>query len=155
MSCCKEQYSFYDKLIKNNPERSELRLVSVHLYLEHTLWHPIKLTNKELNSLLDDCQSVKKTIKVSGGRTKYIWKRRVILNSDGNPIGIEQYIVQSGERIFLTPIKIERNTREEVKVAKANYAEEMKRKFESNWKSEKRGATIKLTSFRQLSMLLK
>ena len=117
--------------------------------------NPIKLTNKELNSLLDDCQSVKKTIKISGGRTKYIWKRRVILNSDGNPIGIEQYMVQSGERIFLTPIKIERNTREEVKVAKANYAEEMKRKFGSNWKSEKRGATIKLTSFRQLSMLLK
>lgn len=117
--------------------------------------NPIKLTNKELNDLLNDCQSVKKAIKVSGGRTKYIWKRRVILNSDGNPIGLEQYMTQSGERIFLTPIKLERNTREEVKVAKANYAEEMKRKFGSNWKSEKRGATIKLTSFRQLSMLLK
>lgn len=132
-----------------------LYCIIIKSYAEVKTMNPIKLTNKELNALLDDCQSVKKTIKVSGGRTKYIWKRRVILNSDGNPIGLEQYMTQSGERIFLTPIKLERNTREEVKVAKANYAEEMKRKFGSNWKSEKRGATIKLTSFRQLSMLLK
>ena len=117
--------------------------------------NPIKLTNKELNDLLNDCQSVKKTIKVSGGRTKYIWKRRVILNSDGNPIGLEQYMTQSGERVFLIPIKFERNTREEVKVAKANYAEEMKRKFGDNWKNEKKGATVKLFSLSQLSILLK
>ena len=109
------------------------------------------LTKFELDDLLKACSSVRKEI----SKTQFIWKKRAILNSDGNPIGLESFMIQSGERRFAVPVQIERNTREEVKVAKANYAEEMKQRFGSNWRQEKRGAVVKLYTLRQLSMLLK
>lgn len=108
-------------------------------------------TKFELDDLLKACSSVKKEI----SKSQFIWKKRAILNSDGNPIGLESFMVQSGERRFVTPVQIERNTQEEVKAAKAAYAEEMKRKYGSNWREEKKGAVVKLHSFKQLSMLLK
>jgi len=109
------------------------------------------LTKFELDDLLKACSSVKKEI----SKNNIIWKKRAILNSDGNPVGLESFMVQSGERRFTTPIVIERNSREEVKAAKANYTEEMKRKFGNNWREEKKRAIVKLFSFKQLSMLLK
>lgn len=114
----------------------------------------INLTDKELKILLDDCSSVKKTLKI-GNKTVYVWKKRAILNSDGNPIGLEQYLLQAGLRVMRTPIQIERNTRLEIKQAIAEYSTFMERKFGPNWRSEKKRAVVKLFSLSQLSILLK
>lgn len=113
------------------------------------------MSNKELTSLLNDCSSVKKEIKLPDGRMKYIWKQRAVLNSDGNPIGLTEFMRR--ERVILNPpvISTLRNSREEVKNAKKEYAEFMLKKFGKNWRTEMKGATMRLLTFRQLSILLK
>lgn len=110
------------------------------------------LTSKELKQLLDDCSSVKKEIKLADGRKKYIWKQRAILNSDGNPVSLENFMQR--ERIMAKPIKIDRNSREEIKEAKEQYSNYMLKKFGKNWRKEIKGATVKLYTFRQLRMLI-
>lgn len=61
------------------------------------------LTNRELQDLLNNCSSVKEEIRLPDGRKKYIFKHRAILDRQGNPIGLDEYMIQSGERKMLSP----------------------------------------------------
>jgi len=97
--------------------------------------------------------SVKKEFIVAG-KKQYIWHERVML-VNGQLMPLEEFMVKSGQRVYLRPISIERNSREEIKAAKKAYADDMYRKYGWNWKQEKRGAVVKLFTFRQLSILLK
>ena len=97
--------------------------------------------------------SVKKEF-IVGGRKQYIWHERVML-VDGQLMPLDEFMVASGQRVFVKPIIHDRNTREEIKAAKKEYAEFMHRKFGNNWRTEKKGATVKLFTFRQLGILLK
>jgi len=97
--------------------------------------------------------SVKKEFIVAG-KKHYIWYDRVML-VNGQLMPLDEFMVKSGQRVPLKPIIHERNTREEIKLAKKEYANSMKKKFGSNWKAEKRGAVVKLFTFNQLSILLK
>lgn len=106
-------------------------------------------TTKQFNYAFKPFTSVRKEL--SGGRC--IWNRSAILNSDGNPIGLEQYMIQSGERVMRKPIVIERNTRLEIKEAQVEYANTMQRKYGKNWRKDKKGAEIKLNDFSHLRML--
>jgi hypothetical protein len=110
-------------------------------------------SSRDLKELLNDCSSVKKEIKLPDGRKRYIWKKRAVLNSDGNPISLENFMAQ--ERNMYQRIDSQRNSREEVKQAKKEYAEYMLNKFGKNWRTEVKGAIVKLTTFRHLSILLK
>lgn len=115
--------------------------------------HLLNVPNNEFNDLLKAISSVKKEIMVAG-KKQYIWKERVLLKN-GQLMPLDEYMIQSGERVLLNPISIERNTREEIKKAKKDYADDMYRKYGWNWREEKKGAVVKLTTFRQLSLLLK
>lgn len=97
--------------------------------------------------------SVKKEIIVAG-KKQYIWHERVML-VNGQLMPLDEFMVASGQRVFIKPIIHERNTREEIKAAKKEYANFMEKKFGPNWKQEKKGATVKLFTFRQLGILLK
>jgi len=112
-----------------------------------------KLTSNEFNDLLKAISSVRKEIMVAG-RKSYIWKERVMLKH-GQLMPLDEFMTQSGLRVPLTPISIERNTRQEIKKAKKEYADDMYRKYGWNWREEKKGAVITLHTFHQLSILLK
>jgi len=115
--------------------------------------HLINVPNNEFNDLLKAISSVKKEIVIAGKKV-FIWKERVLFKN-GQLMPLDEYMIQSGERVLLNPAPIERNTREEIKDAKKDYADSMEKKYGSNWRSEKKGAVVKLTTFRQLSILLK
>ena len=91
---------------------------------------------------------------IVGGRKQYIWHERVML-VDGQLMPLDEFMVASGQRVFVKPIIHDRNTREEIKAAKKEYAEFMHKKFGNNWRTEKKGATVKLFTFEQLGILLK
>ena len=97
--------------------------------------------------------SVKKEIIVAG-KKRYIWYDRVML-VNGELMPLDEFMVKSGQRVPLKPIIHERNTREEIKLAKKEYTNSMQKRFGSNWKAEKKGAVVKLYTFSQLSILLK
>lgn len=61
------------------------------------------LTKKELDELMKHCSSVEKEIRLPDGRKKFIFKHRAILDRQGNPIEIGEYMIQSGERTMLVP----------------------------------------------------
>jgi len=113
----------------------------------------LNIPNNEFNDLLKAISSVKKEIMVAGKKA-YIWKERVLLKN-GQLMPLDEFMLASGKRVILNPISIERNTREEIKDAKKEYAEFMEKKFGSNWREEKKGAVVRLTTFRSLSILLK
>lgn len=115
--------------------------------------HLLNLTNAEFNELQKAISSVKKEV-VSLGKKVFVWKERAMLKN-GQLLPLDEYMIQSGERVFSTPISIERNTREEIKAAKKEYASSMEKKFGPNWKQEKKGAVVRLTTLRSLSILLK
>lgn len=111
------------------------------------------ITNNEFQDLLKAISSVKKEI-MSMGRKVIIWKERVILKQ-GQLMPLDEYMLASGERVLINPISIERNSHEEIKLAKKEYADSMKNKYGSDWKAEKRGAVVRLHTFKQLGILLK
>lgn len=111
------------------------------------------ITNNEFNDLQKTINSVKKEIMVAG-RKQYIWKERVLLKN-GQLMPLDEYMIASGERVILTPISIERSSQEEIKLAKKEYTDSMEKRFGPDWKQEKKGAVVKLSTFRQLSILLK
>lgn len=113
----------------------------------------VNITSNEFQDLLKAISSVKKEI-ISMGKKVIIWKERVLLKN-GQLMPTDEFMIASGQRVLLNPISIERNSREEIKLAKKEYADSMKSKYGSNWKAEKRGAVVRLTTFRQLSILLK
>jgi len=113
----------------------------------------LKLTNNEFNDLLKAISSVKKEIMVAG-KKQYIWKERVLLKN-GQLMPLDEFMTASGERVLRNPISIERNSLEEIKKAKKDYADDMYRKYGWNWREEKKGAVITLHTFHQLSILLK
>jgi len=95
--------------------------------------------------------SVKKEFIVAG-KKQYIWHERVML-VNGQLMPLEEFMVKSGQRVYLRPISIERNSREEIKAAKKAYADDMYRKYGWNWRNEKKGAVITLHSLKSLNML--
>ena len=111
------------------------------------------VTNNEFNDLMKAISSVRKEI-IIAGKKQYIWKERVLLKN-GQLMPTDEFMVASGQRVILNPISIERNSHEEIKAAKKEYADSMKSKYGSDWKQEKKGAVVRLTTFRQLSILLK
>lgn len=113
----------------------------------------LNLTNNEWNDLQKAISSVKKELMVAGKKV-IIWKERVLLKN-GQLMPLDEYMIASGERRILIPISIERNTREEIKDAKKQYADHMEKSYGAGWRQEKKGAVVKLTTLRQLSILLK
>lgn len=102
-------------------------------------------TKNELNDLLKACSSIKK----EGNPPQ--WKPRAILGGNGQPISLEAFMEL--ERPQSKPIVIERNSKQEIKNAKMEYAREMRRKYGEDWKNELKRNTVRLTTFRQLRML--
>ena len=82
------------------------------------------LTSKELNSLLNDCSSVEKEIKLPDGKRKYIFKKRAILDFQGKPVSLDKYMHLSGERIMIENTPKEKKSleeRKEIKKAITNF----------------------------------
>ena len=115
--------------------------------------HLLNVSNNEFNDLMKAISSVKKEV-IIAGKKQYIWKERVLLKN-GQLMPTDEFMIASGQRVLLNPISIERNSREEIKLAKKEYADSMKSKYGLNWREEKKGAVVRLTTFRQLSILLK
>jgi len=113
----------------------------------------LNISNNEWNDLQKAISSVRKEIMVAG-KKQYIWKERVILKN-GQLMPMDEFMVASGERVFIKPYVFERNTLEEVKAAKKLYADTMYQKYGYNWRNEKKGAVITLHSFKSLGILLK
>ena len=71
------------------------------------------LTNKELDSLLKDCSSVEKEIKLADGTKKYIFKPRAMLDFKGQPASIEEFMRRTGQWNFLPAKNQEKKSVEE------------------------------------------
>ena len=86
------------------------------------------LTDQEIQTVVGYSQmSVFKTINRPDGKKDYILSTKALLNANGKPIPIDEFMIKSGQRIMLTPV---------VKEVIAPEAKQRVKKEVSQWKKD-------------------